>query len=233
MRSFRQIRSNILNTNKTGQYLKYAIGEILLVVVGILIALQINNWNEERKQNIAETEFLKGIANDLAQDQDYIQIVLNRLKPKIEAFDILNNQLINSSEENTILTDSLLSIYLFRGQRTFYPVSGSFQSAIAGNELNNFHKKEVINYLITLYNSTYPRLIDNANILDRRWDKLSEKYLQERRTKSFSIETREQATEIVNDLYYHYLQMIWYQEVLLNTSEEVELIVEMLDDKIL
>ena len=38
-----------MEENKTGKYLKYAIGEIVLVVIGILIALQINNWNEERK----------------------------------------------------------------------------------------------------------------------------------------------------------------------------------------
>lgn len=47
---FRTIRQNLLSEGKTGKYLKYAIGEIILVVIGILIALQINNWNEERKQ---------------------------------------------------------------------------------------------------------------------------------------------------------------------------------------
>ena len=46
---FRQIRFNLMGQNKTGKYLKYAIGEIVLVVIGILIALQINNWNENRK----------------------------------------------------------------------------------------------------------------------------------------------------------------------------------------
>ena len=45
---FRKIRYNLMEKNKTGKYLKYAIGEILLVVIGILIALQINTWNEER-----------------------------------------------------------------------------------------------------------------------------------------------------------------------------------------
>jgi len=43
---FRKIRQNLLRENKTGKYFKYAIGEITLVVIGILIALQINNWNE-------------------------------------------------------------------------------------------------------------------------------------------------------------------------------------------
>jgi hypothetical protein len=43
--------------NKTGKYFKYAIGEIILVVIGILIALQINNWNEARKKNRLRNRF--------------------------------------------------------------------------------------------------------------------------------------------------------------------------------
>lgn len=43
---FKKIRQNLLNKGKTNKYFKYAIGEIVLVVIGILIALQINNWNE-------------------------------------------------------------------------------------------------------------------------------------------------------------------------------------------
>jgi sensor domain CHASE-containing protein len=46
----------MINENKTGKYLKYAIGEIILVVIGILIALQINNWNEQRKQKNLEQD---------------------------------------------------------------------------------------------------------------------------------------------------------------------------------
>ena len=49
---FRHIRKDLMEQNKTSRYLKYAIGEIILVVIGILIALQINNWNELRKSNI-------------------------------------------------------------------------------------------------------------------------------------------------------------------------------------
>ena len=48
---FRKIRQNLLMENKTGKYFKYAIGEIILVVIGILIALQINNWNSQRLSN--------------------------------------------------------------------------------------------------------------------------------------------------------------------------------------
>jgi len=51
--------------NKTGKYFKYAIGEIILVVIGILIALQINNWNESRKLEQVELTVLKELKNDL------------------------------------------------------------------------------------------------------------------------------------------------------------------------
>jgi hypothetical protein len=54
-----------MEQNKTGKYLKYAIGEIILVVIGILIALQINNWNEHRKTRATEIIFLKNIEADL------------------------------------------------------------------------------------------------------------------------------------------------------------------------
>lgn len=48
IRLFRNIRKQLTSENKVSSYLRYAIGEIVLVVVGILIALQINNWNEQR-----------------------------------------------------------------------------------------------------------------------------------------------------------------------------------------
>ena len=55
---FRKIRQNLLMENKTGKYFKYAIGEIVLVVIGILIALQINNWNENQKKTVLESQYL-------------------------------------------------------------------------------------------------------------------------------------------------------------------------------
>ncbi len=55
---FRQIRQQLLSENKTGKYLKYAIGEIILVMIGILLALQVNNWNEIRKERIVENDIL-------------------------------------------------------------------------------------------------------------------------------------------------------------------------------
>ncbi len=65
---FRHIRKNQIMENKTGKYFKYAIGEIILVVIGILIALQINNWNQERKENKQERFILQKLQNDINSD---------------------------------------------------------------------------------------------------------------------------------------------------------------------
>jgi hypothetical protein len=62
---FRKIRQNLLLEEKTGKYLKYAFGEIILVVIGILIALAINNWNQRRINNEKQQDYLIGIKNDL------------------------------------------------------------------------------------------------------------------------------------------------------------------------
>ena len=66
---FRTIRKDLISENKTGKYLKYAIGEIILVVIGILIALSINNWNEEIKNRAFEKEILEQIRANLIKDK--------------------------------------------------------------------------------------------------------------------------------------------------------------------
>ena len=65
---FRKIRYNLMEGNKTGKYFKYAIGEIVLVVIGILIALSINNWNQSNNQSKKELDFLVNIKSDLNSD---------------------------------------------------------------------------------------------------------------------------------------------------------------------
>jgi hypothetical protein len=85
---FRKIRKNLINENKTSKYLKYAFGEIILVVLGILIALQINNWNEDRKDRILEKEYLTRLQEDIRFDISYINYyVLDRYKRKVESIE--------------------------------------------------------------------------------------------------------------------------------------------------
>ena len=70
---FRKIRLKLLSENKFSKYLIYAIGEIVLVVIGILIALQINNWNELNKQSKNERKYLERLVIDLGIDSAYYE----------------------------------------------------------------------------------------------------------------------------------------------------------------
>ncbi len=74
---------------KTSRYLKYALGEIILVVIGILIALQINLWNENRKNHALEQAYLKSLYEDIHKDIDVInKNIINRHDRKIAALEM-------------------------------------------------------------------------------------------------------------------------------------------------
>ncbi|WP_104736410.1 DUF6090 family protein [Hanstruepera ponticola] len=72
---FRHIRQSLLMENKTSKYIKYAIGEIVLVVIGILLALQINNWNSKRLMKSSNKVFLEKIINDLEMNKNRMKIL--------------------------------------------------------------------------------------------------------------------------------------------------------------
>jgi hypothetical protein len=94
---FRKIRQNLLMENKTGKYFKYAIGEIVLVVIGILIALQINNANENRKISETKKEYYRQILLDLDKEIDNINTRIILLDTSIVS---LNNYFQNLKNPN-------------------------------------------------------------------------------------------------------------------------------------
>ncbi len=94
------------------KYIVYALGEVLLVVVGILIALQINNWNEDRKQKNQLQSILKNVASDLRQDT----LAVNAIIKFYEAIDsasikIMNNELTVDNFRECPLCPSIVTFY--------------------------------------------------------------------------------------------------------------------------
>ena len=75
---FRKIRQKMLTENKFSKYLLYAVGEIILVVIGILIALSINNWNENRKESNLELEILSDLYNNISNNKIKIDNLISR-----------------------------------------------------------------------------------------------------------------------------------------------------------
>lgn len=218
---FTKIKENLLSEGKIGRYLKYAIGEIVLIVFGILIALSIDNWNQSINREMAEKEFIEGVKKDLELDKEYIQIILNHMDPKIDAYSILDKELTMLKNKDKNSVDSLFRKY-FLSQRTFYPISGSFQAAIAGNEINGFKNKKLTRGIIKLYDSTYDRLVDNGKITDERWEYLIRKHSHVRRTGNYRNLNETQISELMDDMYYHFAQMIFYKDQLKNAILEID-----------
>jgi hypothetical protein len=119
---FRNIRQKLLQSNKLKSYSAYALGEIFLVVLGILIALQINNWNEERKDNARMLTYIKSIAEDITSDTMRIGHVISELNNQSEAAKYIipimesNQQYISDSlkfilEFNKLTTTQIINEY--------------------------------------------------------------------------------------------------------------------------
>ncbi len=84
---FRKVRQNLLSEGKTGKYFKYAIGEIVLVVIGIVIALQLNNCNELRKNEDEFKAVLQQIYTVIDQDSENFKLIRYQLSQQIEIID--------------------------------------------------------------------------------------------------------------------------------------------------
>ena len=100
---FNTIRRKLLTENRFSKYLLYAIGEIILVVIGILIALNINNWNEKRKISELETRVLTEISENLADDIRSLQNDVYLNQEGLESIEIIKRALAS----NQPITDSL------------------------------------------------------------------------------------------------------------------------------
>ncbi len=111
LRLFRKIRQRLLIDNKFGKYLLYAIGEIIILIFGIVFALQINNWNENRQKKIVEISILKTFKAELEKDHSLwrldidlhtdamvsMQIIIDHLEKDLPYIDSLSYHFINAS----------------------------------------------------------------------------------------------------------------------------------------
>ncbi|MCA0153127.1 DUF6090 family protein [Winogradskyella vincentii] len=98
---FRKIRYDLIEKNKTGKYLNYAIGEIILVVIGILIALQINNWNEERKSNEQIHALLDNLKTSIEEDKEYLNTTAVLHEFRSNSLSRLYHYALNKKEPNS------------------------------------------------------------------------------------------------------------------------------------
>jgi len=121
---FRKIRQNLLSEGKTGKYFKYAFGEIILVVIGILIALQINNWNEGRKIAANEAYILNEILNNLKEDAQQIEFILERRSTAQTSVENLIEILNTKPLDEKGIEQHIANFLTFE---RFYPLNNAFE----------------------------------------------------------------------------------------------------------
>jgi Family of unknown function (DUF6090) len=110
---FRKIRQNMINENKVSKYMLYAIGEIVLVVIGILIALQINNSNEQRKLNKQEHYLLLQMQEEFKQDSIKLERYVFLSGKKVKEGKLLRKKFTDKIE---MREDSIIAFAFFNGK---------------------------------------------------------------------------------------------------------------------
>ena len=143
---FRKIRQNLLMENKTGKYLKYAIGEIVLVMIGILLALQVSDWNQERKDRISERKLLDNIHRDFVQNKvsfDSLKAIHYRALDGLEKLVVLFP--LNS---DTLKYAAYLKYNFIQGM-TYNPYSSSIESVVNSNSIQLIQDENLQKYLVS------------------------------------------------------------------------------------
>lgn len=147
---FRNIRQKLAAENNVAKYLRYAVGEIVLVVIGILIALQVNNWNEKRKDTKFEHEILSLIDQNLKQDSISISLELSKTKLAIHLTDRLLEQVKLKNYNNDSLNywmGKIISFERFRSQSSAYEM-------LKAKGLENISDKTLQMALISYYDQS-------------------------------------------------------------------------------
>ena len=164
---FRKIRYRLAQDNKFLQYSRYAIGEIILVVIGILIALQINNWNEQQKDLKTENQILNNLHQEFVTNTHLANEII-KINNNVTASCISLMNLSLKGYDGTINADSLL--YHALEGRPFLPSNNIYTEIINTGKIELIRGEKVKNLLFE-----YNRMLDN----NKSTYALFEKWLEE------------------------------------------------------
>ncbi len=219
--------------NKTGKYFKYAIGEIVLVVIGILIALQINNWNEYQKTERWEEGFLTDLQNELKNDYTQLTEVYTKQIKKGSNLREALKLIPKSSKADKSKIDSIYKSAR-TGNQTFFPTTGVYNSAMSAGKIENI-KSDSLKYAITnLYNRYYNRLIYNGEVLDDAVEKIdweSRNYFKKSEGIITSWEDIEN-NEFITQTEYLIAQNKVYTRIAKNNLEQINTVIKMISKEL-
>lgn len=146
---FRHIRKNLLSENKFSKYLLYAIGEIILVVIGILIALQLNNYSESKKERKQEVSLLTNLANEIKLDILQIENSTEISTKRLSRLDSIVHLLENSSNIDKSLF--IEKSFEFVIDQYFKSNSGIFDEAVSSGRMSYVQNEELRQNIFDYY----------------------------------------------------------------------------------
>jgi len=150
LKFFRTIRKKLIEEDNVRKYLLYAIGEILLVVIGILIALQVNNWNEERKNQRLEQTYYENLIRDLNNQLNDIKIQVNS-EQNVQASVEKIIQSMNADFADTDPSQISKSLTLASITRTPNLFDASFEDLKSTGNLNLIGNEELKTSILDYY----------------------------------------------------------------------------------
>lgn len=171
---FRKIRYDLMGENKTGKYMKYAFGEVILVVIGILIALSINNWNEERKSLQKGHEILVDIRENAEFNIIQFQQDIEENKKVINSIYII----LNNITVTKIYNDSLDKHFRFVNWWATSRWKSSGYEALIDHGVKVIQSKELRESIIDLYEISYPLINENARLNEGNWNTIFPHWLE-------------------------------------------------------
>ncbi|MGA8264691.1 MAG: DUF6090 family protein [Ignavibacteriaceae bacterium] len=170
MKIFRNVRKQLASENRIMAYLRYAIGEIFLVVIGILIALQVNNWNENRKLKKQETIYLQDLSIDLKkqiqlQDNyiDFEDIIIDDCKDIVAHYE-QNNGFKKMDSIFPKINDLIVRVTFTNANTTLLEMINSGEINIIENEAL---KKELMEFNQTIQGFASNTVNNNTNLVDQ------------------------------------------------------------------
>jgi len=145
---FRKIRQKLLVENRFNKYLLYAIGEIVLVMIGILLALQVNNWNTERLNKQLEHDYYCQLVVDLESDKAEL---LERLKAADQRMQTAK-QLLLDLDAQTKTKDKLMRDFIFvQRSDAFIPSKATLTDLTSSGKLSLIRNKTLRTQLLSFY----------------------------------------------------------------------------------
>lgn len=155
----RKIRKSLIGSGSTRKYLLYAIGEIALIVIGILIALQISNWNESNKLKELERKTLSEIRNELSITRGEIQSDLNAHLSEIDEMNALVDHIIQQKPE----TDDLWLRFVNASRdHQAYPKSSAFEN-LKSVGLDIVRDDTLRREITQIYQLSFKRIVDRGD----------------------------------------------------------------------